>query len=79
MSINFGKILVLSLLTWFCALEAGAHEAGAPFSSAFAEPIILHHAHIENEQKLNVVGFKNLRTEEKEVDAFSSSLELAAT
>lgn len=30
-----------------------AHEEGAPFSGAIIDPIILHHAHIENEQRLN--------------------------
>jgi len=77
MSANCIKILGLSLLAWFCAIEAGAHEAGAPFSGAIPEPIMLHHAHIEDEQRINVVGLKDFRTEGKEVDAFFSSLELA--
>ncbi len=76
---NLIKILSLSILAWHCAIEAGAHEAGAPFSGAFPEPIMLHHAHIEDEQRLNLVGLKNLRRGKKEVDAFSSSLELAVT
>jgi len=79
MSANLLKILSLSILAWFCAMEAGAHEVGAPFSSAFIEPILLHHAHIEDEQRVNFVGLKDLRTDEKDVDAFSSSLELAVT
>ena len=79
MSANVIKILFLFVLTWVWAIEAGAHEAGAPFSGAFPEPIILHHAHIEDEQRINFVGLKNFRTEEKEVTAFASSLELAAT
>lgn len=32
---------------------AQAHEAGAPFSGAILDPLVLHHAHIENEQRLN--------------------------
>ena len=79
MSANVIKILCLSILAWVWAIETGAHEAGAPFSGAFPEPIILHHAHIEDEQRINLVGLKNFRTEEKEVTAFASSLELAAT
>ena len=79
MSANLIKILSLSILAWFCAIEAGAHEVGAPFSGAFPEPILLHHAHIEDEQRINLVGLNNLRRGEKEMDAFSSSLELAVT
>jgi hypothetical protein len=30
-----------------------AHEEGAPFSGAILDPVLLHHAHIENEQRLN--------------------------
>ncbi len=76
---NLIHILSFSLLVWFCAIEARAHEAGAPFSSAFAEPIILHHAHIEDEQRINFTGFKNVRTEDKEETAVSSFVELAIT
>lgn len=36
----------------FTAL-AHAHEEGAPFSGSILDPIILHHVHIENEQRLN--------------------------
>jgi hypothetical protein len=79
MSPNLIKILSLFILTWVWAIEAGAHEVGAPFSSAFIEPILLHHAHIEDEQRINLVGLKDSRRGEKEVDAFSSSLELAVT
>jgi len=79
MSADLIKILSLSILAWFCAIEAGAHEVGAPFSGAFPELILLHHAHIEDEQRINLVGLKNFRRGEKEVAAFSSSLELAVT
>lgn len=79
MSANVIKILSLSILAWVWAIETGAHEGGAPFSGAFPEPIILHHAHIEDEQRINFVGLKNFRTEEKEVTAFATSLELAVT
>lgn len=79
MSANVIKILFLSILAWVWAIETGAHEGGAPFSGAFPEPLILHHAHIEDEQRINFVGLKNFRTEEKEVTAFATSLELAVT
>jgi hypothetical protein len=79
MPANVIKILTLAILAWVWAIETGAHEAGAPFSGAFPEPIILHHAHIENEQRIRFVGLKDFRTEEKERDAFASSLELAVT
>ena len=79
MSANLIKILSLFIFAWVWAIEVGAHEAGAPFSGAFPEPILLHHAHIEDEQRINLVGLKDLRRNEKKVAAFSSSLELAVT
>lgn len=33
---------------------AAAHEVGAPFSGAIIDPLVLHHAHIENEQRVNL-------------------------
>ena len=35
------------------AIKANAHEAGAPFSGAIVDPLALHHAHIEAEQRIN--------------------------
>jgi len=60
------------------AIEAGAHEAGSPFSGAFPEPILLHHAHIEDEQRINFSRFENFRTGRGEEAALSGELELAA-
>lgn len=77
MSTNLIKAIFLVVLVWIWAIEAGAHEAGAPFSGALPEPLLLHHAHIEDEQRLNLVMFENFRTEEGEETALSSSLELA--
>ena len=77
MSANVIKILSLSILVWVWAIETGAHEAGAPFSGAFPEPILLHHAHIEDEQRINLVGLNNFRRDDEETAAFFSSLELA--
>lgn len=59
------------------SMSAHTHEAGAPFSGAIIDPITLHHAHIENEQRLNwfalrkVGGFNGPKR-----DAFESELEL---
>ena len=65
------------ILMSFWAIEAGAHEAGSPFSGAFPEPILLHHAHIEDEQKINFVHFENFRTERGEESSLSAEMELA--
>ena len=64
------KVLLLFMLILFCAMEAKAHEAGAPFSGAIPEPILLHHAHIEDEQKLNSVVLKDFRRDGKRSDGF---------
>jgi len=72
-------VLLLSVLIGLGAMEAKAHEVGAPFSGAIPEPILLHHAHIEDEQKLNSVVLKKFRRDEKKETAFFSSLELAVT
>ncbi|MEK7675163.1 MAG: hypothetical protein AAB676_04920 [Verrucomicrobiota bacterium] len=37
-----------------------AHEEGAPFSGAIIDPPILHHAHIENEQRLNFFALRGV-------------------
>ncbi len=41
------------LATLSLASPALAHEAGAPFSGAITDLLALHHAHLENEQRLN--------------------------
>lgn len=33
--------------------SSSAHEEGAPFSGAITDPLLLHHAHIEDEQRFN--------------------------
>jgi hypothetical protein len=38
----------------------GAHEEGAPFSGAILDPVLLHHAHIENEQRLKLFALNGL-------------------
>ena len=37
-----------------------AHELGAPFSGAILDPTILHHAHIENEQRFNFFALQGM-------------------
>ena len=39
---------------------AAAHEVGAPFSGAIIDPLVLHHAHIENEQRVNFFYFRGV-------------------
>lgn len=43
----------LSSALLLSASRLEAHEEGAPFSGSIIDPIILHHAHIENEQRVN--------------------------
>ncbi len=40
---------------------------------------MVHHAHIEDEQRIKFIGFDDFRRDAKEEVAFSSSLELAVT
>ena len=51
-----------SMLLAFAALASPvlAHEEGAPFSGAIIEPLVLHHAHIENEQRVNLSLLRRL-------------------
>ena len=58
---------------------AFGHELGAPFSGAISEPVILHHAHIEDEQSLNMTFRNDFQKETggQKRFAFDSSLELA--
>ena len=79
MPTNLVKVLSLSALIWFWAIETGAHEAGTPFSGASPEPLLLHHAHIEDEQRINLTRFENFRTERGEESALSAEMELAFT
>lgn len=38
----------------------GAHEPGAPFSGAIIDPFLLHHAHIEDEQRINFFALRGM-------------------
>ena len=56
---------------------ASAHEAGAPFSAAIVDPLVLHHAHIEDEQRLNLFSVRRLRDGATSGrNAFETELEL---
>ena len=53
------------LLIGICSIllganPAAAHEVGAPFSGAIIDPLVLHHAHIENEQRVNFFLLRGL-------------------
>lgn len=60
------------------AARLAAHEEGAPFSGAIIDPPILHHAHIENEQRLNFFALRGVRDAAGEKRAaYETELELA--
>ena len=72
-----GYILYLSLAVIAPGLVL-AHEEGAPFSGSILDPILLHHAHIENEQRLNFFALNGM-TDENGVKhtGYESEFELA--
>lgn len=74
--------LIFGLFFILLTASAGfSHEIGAPFSGAISEPVILHHAHIEDEQSLNMF-FRNDFQKEEDAEkrfAFESALELASS
>ena len=65
-------------VAFFGAAPVYAHEEGANFSGAIIEPLRVHHAHIEDEQRLNFGWIDDFRSDEGKRGAFSSSIELAA-
>lgn len=62
----------------FWSTPGSSHQEGAHFSGAIIEPIRVHHAHIEDEQRLNFGWVDGLRTDEGKRGAFDANLELAA-
>ena len=54
---------------------------GAPFSGAIREPVILHHAHIEDEESLNMSLHDHFDKEEggEKRSAFGSAFEFASS
>ena len=69
------QIATLVLLPAFTGPLA-AHEAGAPYSGAIIDPLVLHHAHIENEQRLNLFALRGVETGEAKRNAAEVELEL---
>lgn len=69
-------IFILSI-----SIPSFGHQLGAHFSGAISEPTVVHHAHIEDEQSLNLSFNDGFRKEEndKKRFAFESSLELATS
>jgi hypothetical protein len=59
-----GRSLIVLAIAGSTALSApaAAHEVGAPFSGAIIDPLVLHHAHIENEQRVNFFYFRGVET-----------------
>jgi hypothetical protein len=71
---TFPAFLITSLFT----SRARAHEEGAPFSDAIVDPLVLHHAHIENEERLNLFMLDRVRdVETPGRQGYASELELA--
>lgn len=68
------KSLFAALLAF--AASASAHEAGAPFSGAIIDPLVLHHAHIENEQRINLFGLRNVAGSSPRRNGYEAELEL---
>lgn len=69
---------LMPMLAALVALPASAHEEGAPFSGAIIDPLVLHHAHIENEQRINLFSLRGVDGfGGRKGSAFQSELELA--
>lgn len=71
-------------LTMIPTTVVHAHEEGAPFSGAIIDPLEVHHAHIEDEQRVNLFFRDNVPPEPEEAeegakprDVFMNSYELA--
>ncbi|GEM_PF-610691 len=76
----FGRIatLLVGACIFFAASFARGHEEGAPFADAIIDPLLLHHAHIENEQRINFFALRGVQTDlGGRSSAFESELELA--
>lgn len=67
-------IMLLALLV---PVIVPAHQEGAKFSGALIDSLTVHHAHIEDEQRLNFSFLKDFENDRGEKGGFSTSLELA--
>lgn len=72
------RVAIIASLLSCASTVAFAHEEGAPFSGAIIDPLVLHHAHIENEQRFNFFASRGVKdgTGEKR-SAFEGEFELA--
>lgn len=68
--------LIITVLVTFSPFTH-AHEEGAPFSDAITDPLVLHHAHIENEQRINFFGLRGVEDGlGRKRSAFEAELEI---
>lgn len=77
---NTKRAALPGILTAMFLLQGrlAAHEEGAPFSGAIVDPPILHHAHIENEQRLNFFLLRGMRDGvDRKRTGYETELELA--
>lgn len=51
---RLAPLLGFITLTIYLGNGAFGHNEGAPFSAAVIDPLIVHHAHLEDEQRLNL-------------------------
>ncbi len=71
-------VAAVSAALLLLATRLEAHEEGAPFSGAIIDPPILHHAHIENEQRLNFFALRGVQDANgRKRTAYETELELA--
>ncbi len=74
----FRESLLAILIPLFLVPNLFAHEEGAPFTAAIVDPLIVHHAHLEDEQRLNLFFSKGfMRKDGKKRFAFMNEYELA--
>ena len=67
------QTLISTFIFSIVSLNTLAHEQGAQFSGAIIDPLRVHHAHIEDEQRLNFSTIDNTNGK----NTYSNSLELA--
>lgn len=69
--------LLSAAFIFFAVPGANGHEEGAPFSDAIVDPLLVHHAHIENEQRINLFGLRGFGNEVgHNSSAFEGELEM---
>ena len=69
------KRITTMLMLALSALPAFGHEDGAHFSGAIIDPLEVHHAHIEDEQRLNFGAVRGI--ESSGGNGFAGSAEIA--